>query len=113
DLEPARVAAERAPRRDHAVAGDDDRHRVVAERLSDGAASARLPDAACDLAVGHHLARGDPGGGEQHPALEGADVAEVDLDLESPPLAGEVGPELMDDASRPGRRGQDVEGVPL
>src|SRR5437016_4211040 len=45
DAEAARVAPDPPAGRDHAMAGDDDRDRVLAERLADRAAPLRLADA--------------------------------------------------------------------
>src|SRR5436309_12685674 len=44
DCEPARIAADPPTGRDHPMARDDDRDRVVAERLPDRAAPMRLAD---------------------------------------------------------------------
>src|SRR5262245_61602333 len=68
--EPAAVAADLAARRDDAVARDDDRDRVAAERLPDGAARAGLPDPPCDLAVRDDLPRGHARRRHEHAALE-------------------------------------------
>src|SRR5207245_10135018 len=87
DREPARVPADAPAGRDHAMAGDDDRDGVVAERLPDRSAPARVPDTARDLAVGHHLARRHARGGHEHAELAGCGVAEVEAHVEAPPFA--------------------------
>src|SRR3989338_1372760 len=53
------VAAERAASAHHAVAGDDERHRVRATGGADGAGGPRLADGPGDFAVGARLAVGD------------------------------------------------------
>ena len=51
-VEAARVAAEAAAAAQHAVAGDDDRDRVGAERVAGGARAARVAGLRGDVAVG-------------------------------------------------------------
>src|SRR5882724_1458244 len=113
DAEPVPVPSDPPPRRDHPMARDDDGDRVVAERLADRAAPARLSDAARDLAVGHHLAGGHAGGGHEHAALEGRRVAEVEAHVEAPSLAREVGTQLVHDVRRARRRADHVGAEPL
>src|SRR5262245_11434075 len=55
----AREAAEAAVARDHAVAGDDERDRVRAARLADGASGAWLAQRLRDARVRADLAAGD------------------------------------------------------
>src|SRR5213592_1490534 len=112
DAEAARVAPDPPAGRDHAMAGDDDRDRVLAERLADRAAPLRLADAARDLAVGHHLAGGHARGGQDHAALEGRGVAEVEAHVEAPSLAPEVGAQLVHEVRRARRRAHHVGAEP-
>src|SRR3989442_9630261 len=100
DAEAAPVPSDPLPGRDHPMAGDDDRDRVLPERLADRAAPVRLADAARDLAVGHDLAGGHAGGGHEHAALEGRGVAEVEAHVEAPSLAGAISAQVMDDVRR-------------
>src|SRR5262245_15577413 len=90
------------------MAGNHDGNRVVPERLTDGPAAARLPDAPGDLAVRDDLARRHPRRRQEHAALERRDVAQVEAHVEAPPLAGEVIPQLLDDIRRPDRRAHHV-----
>src|SRR5262249_56187339 len=90
------------------MAGNHDGNRVVPERLTDGPAAARLPDAPGDLAVGDDLARWHPRRREEHAALERRDMAQVEAHVEAPPLTGEVVPQLLDDVRRAGRRAHHV-----
>src|SRR5437879_9172418 len=113
DAEAAPVPSDPLPGRDHPMAGDDDRDRVLPERLADRAAPVRLADAARDLAVGHHLAGGHAGGGHEHAALEGRRVAEVEAHVEAPSLAREVGTQLVHDVRRARRRAHHVGADPL
>src|SRR5947199_1460335 len=113
DAEAARVAPDPPAGRDHAMAGDDDGDRVVPERLADRAAPVRLADAARDLSVGHHLAGGHARGGQEHAALEGCGVAEVEAHVEAPSLAREVGTQLVDDVGGARRRAHHVAAEPL
>src|SRR5438874_477431 len=95
------------------MAGDDDRDRVLPERLPDRAAPARLSDAARDVTVGDHLAGGHARGGHEDAALEGGGVAEVEAHVEAPSLAREVGMELVDDVGGARRRAHHVAAEPL
>src|SRR5580765_265274 len=98
--EPAAVAADLPARRDDPVARDDDRDRIAAERLPDGAAPARLPDPPRDLAVRDDLPRGHARRRHEDAALEGRHAAQVDPHVERPALAGKVRPQLVDDVGR-------------
>src|SRR6266704_3592619 len=113
DAEAAPVPSDPLPGRDHPMAGDDDRDRVLLERLPDRAAPARLSDAARDVAVGDHLAGGHARGGHEHAALEGCGVAEVEAHVEAPSLAREVGTQLVDDVGGARRRAHHVAAEPL
>src|SRR5213592_209764 len=113
DAEAAPVPSDPLPGRDHPMAGDDDRDRVLPERLPDRAAPARLSDAARDVTVGDYLAGGHARGGHEDAALEGGGVAEVEAHVEAPSLAREVGMELVDDVGGTRRRAHHVAAEPL
>src|SRR5437667_422583 len=94
DAEAAPVPSDPLPGRDHPMAGDDDRDRVLPERLPDRAAPARLSDAARDVAVGAHLAGGHARGGpEPAPALERPEPARQRR--RTPSIAEQEGDQLV------------------
>jgi hypothetical protein len=80
--------------RHHAMARNDDRDRVGAERLAYGARRARLADAPRDVAVGDEGARGDAGGRLQDAALEFGHAPQVERHGELAALAAQESPEL-------------------
>ncbi len=90
DGQPAAVAPERAVVPEDPVAGHDDGHRVVVQRVAGGAGGPGRPRPDGHLRVGGHAARGDLRGRVQHPAVEGRQIAQVHREIEVEPLAGEV-----------------------
>ena len=76
--EPARLPA----RGEHPMTRHDDRVRVAAERLADGARRAGRPDRRRHLAVRHGLARRDGPHHLVHLALEGRQRREVERDVD-------------------------------
>src|SRR5688572_12331293 len=102
-LEASGVADETARRADHAVARDDDRHRVPVERATDGAGGPRLADAGRERPVRRYLAVGDAYELVQHVPLECGHRREVDVDIEGRSLSREVLVELLAHGSEPPR----------
>src|ERR1700681_2288959 len=91
--EPAGKARELAARPDHAVAGRDDRDRVLAVRRPDRAGRGRPADLARDLAVAAGLAERDREQRRPDALLE-CGAVEIERNGERPALAGEIGGEL-------------------
>src|SRR5918999_1071642 len=96
-VEPAAVAAEAAAGREHAVARDDERHRVRAERVPRGAGAPRAAGQGGDLRVRGVLAVRDRRGPAEPLALERPGEPPVDPEVEAPPPALEVLVELPPD----------------
>src|SRR5207302_10653564 len=89
-LEPAAVAAKRAAAAQDAMAGDDDRDRVRAQRVAGSARAARAAGPAGHLRVAEHAAEGDARRGAQHAAGEGAAQRPVQRNVERAALPFEV-----------------------
>ena len=88
---------QRAVGGEHAVARDDDRERVRAERGADGAGGAGVADRAGDLAVGGGLARADRAGGGVDAAAELVHAVVVERDVvEVALLTGEQRDDAVD-----------------
>src|SRR5262249_29123008 len=101
DGEAAGISTDASAGSHHPVARDHDGDRIVPQGLPDGPAAAGLPDAPGDLAVGDELPGRHARRGEEHAALEGADVSQVEAHVEMPPLAGEVAAQLVHDFRGP------------
>src|SRR3990170_3135554 len=86
------VAAERAASAHHAVAGDDERHRVRATGGADGAGGLGLADGPGDFAVGARLAVGDAAKLFPDADLKSG-AADVERQVEAGLAAGEGAPE--------------------
>jgi len=84
DTAPRGEAAQLAARRDHAVAGDDERERVLAQRLSHVACQPGLAKPGRDLAVGEGRPRRDGAGDLVDPAVEGRHAVHVERDRVEP-----------------------------
>ena len=90
---------------EHAMAGDDDRVRVAAQRGADGAGRARRSDRPRDLAVGGGRARADRAGGGVDRGSEGIELAFVERDLAQVALfAGEQRDDAGDAVADRGRQ---------
>src|SRR5262249_53228586 len=94
-----RVLADAAVAAHHAVAGDQQRNRILAERRSDGPNRVGTSDLACDPAVGTHLPARNLERLHQDRALELREAAQVDSTLG--PLAAL---QLLDEPLHRGRR---------
>ena len=94
---------------------NQDRDRVRAERVADGARRAGMPDAAGQLRVRRRLAIGDTGGVREHARLELAGIPEIERHREIRAYPGEVFRQLGSRAhempSRGGRRRAVVAGA--
>src|SRR4051794_4258437 len=77
----SREPVQRAVGGEDAVARDDDRERVAAQRGADGPGRGRRADRPRDLAVGRRLSRADGTGRGVHGPPELVDVTEVEHDL--------------------------------
>src|SRR6266542_1610110 len=93
-VQTAGVAPERPVGRDDAMAGHHDRDRIRADRATRGARGPLVPRRARDPRIGREVAVGHASRGRQDLALERRERREIDLDIESAPLAGEVLVEL-------------------
>ncbi len=66
----AAITAQAAVRTNHAMAGQDERERVLGECVPDRPRGCRLPEAFCDLAVGAYCPARDALDSLQDPGLE-------------------------------------------
>src|SRR5881409_577275 len=105
------VPAERAVRREDAVARDDDRDRVRTERLTRGARGSLAACLCGDPGIRRDLAERDACRRRQDPPLELRERREVDRDVEPPARAAEVLIELTRDGIDAARIGQQARPV--
>src|SRR5271165_3681159 len=89
-LDTPAVPAERSPAAQDAVAGDDDRDRVGAQRVARRARAARAAGGARHLRVAQNPAVGDLRGHAQHAARERSDESPVERQVEPVPAPAEV-----------------------
>src|SRR5439155_22449480 len=86
---PEGVVAPASVATDDSMTRNQDRDRIRAERVADGARRARMPDATGQLRIRRRLAIGDTGGVREHARLELAGLPEIERHREIRAYPGE------------------------
>src|SRR5262245_61842154 len=90
----AAIAAQAAPAGDDAMAGNDNRHRVMRQRLAHGTAGFWPAHFRRDTLISPHLTWCDPAGRVQNIALKRSERRQIHRQVKIESCSGEVGAQL-------------------